>query len=354
MNRVFIAAIILILTATGYVCAQQDVPAPWERPDLWIHVQDSLWVYRYSGGDTLSREKVSASYTFSMAYDSASHVFYNFTEPTLDGVQLRLLHWKYKRVVNASPGYLNFNSRTENFMVHTGDTVGFFKEWSWLNPVSGVQDPAEFRTLDTLAYVVYLVRAADSGCVALIDSMMVMPSPEPAPPIVFGISTIAGVMRFVVPSTMDGDSMFIGVGAYARGPGPYNFSRRDAYSIGASNVLNSPVYQISLRDYNRRLLVKRSVEEFNGSFGAEGTGLELRVVQVADAPNEILVDYRDPDRTATVRIYSADGALVGSPASIANGNGRRMVRFRFAEAGAYVVAVQRDARILTTYKLIIQ
>jgi hypothetical protein len=255
MRTVF-SIVLGVLFIAGVVHAQERISNRWDRPDQWIHIQDSLWVYRYSGGDTLNDTRVSASCTFSVAYDSASRIFYRFTEPTLNSQQLNLLDWMYRRVVHATPQHPYLNSRTDNFTVHTGDTVSFFKEWSWANPITRVQDPGDYRSLDTLIYVVYLVRAADSQCIALLDSMLIMPSPQPGRPSVFGTSTIAGLMKFVVPSTMDGHAMFIGVGAFAHGPGQYNFSRRDAYTIGASRVLDRPAYQLALQDYNSRLLVR--------------------------------------------------------------------------------------------------
>ncbi len=311
-----------------------------------------MWLFRYYRDDTLTDRKVSANYTFMMAYDSTCRIFYTFTEPIVRATRLRLLHWKYDRVVNAGPEYLNFNSRTENFAVRTGDTVSFFKEWRWVNPQTGGQALEDFHSLDTLAYVAYLVRASDSQCVALLDSMFILPALEPGAPRVYGTPTTAGLVRFVIPSSMNGDSLFIGVGAFAAGPGPYYFTRRDAYTIAMSDLLDAPWYQTSLQYYNSHLLQRRSVDDFIGAPDADSANVDLRVTRAAGAGNEIVVDYRDPGGTASVVIYRADGGVQVGLRAEQGRAGRRVTRCRLA-AGAYFVTLQQNHRILATRKFII-
>ncbi len=326
----------------------QPVPEPWERPDLWIHIQDSVWIFRYSDGNRLAPigdERASASYFFTMSYDSTSRVSYLFTEPKVNGNRIRLLHWKDKRVVNAEAAYLSFNSRTDNFPVTVGDTVSFYREMWWINPLTRQQGPNNYRALDTLRYSVWLVRASDTQTVALLDSMTIMPSPQPGPPTIYATQPIIAVVRFVVPTSIIGDSMFMGVRVEAQGPGQFHFTRRDDFTVGRSKILNRS--QEYLMRYSH-VLGKRPAEDLTGH---EDPASTLRVETVNQS--EIRISFSGGAGGTRLVIYDQDGNVIAYPYATSAAAGTRAASYRFLSSGAYFVALEEEGRIVATCKVAI-
>ncbi len=352
-----ILAVVLTVLATTGLYAQhgqpgEEVPAPWVRPDLWIHIQDSLWIFRYTDGDTLAPigdERASASYTYTMAYDSTSRIHYLFTEPKINTARIPLLHWKYQRVVNAEASYLSYNSRTANFPIAAGDTVSFYREMWWINPTTQRQDPDNFTSLDTLHYSAWLVRAADTQTVALLDSMTIMPSPQPGIPIIHATQPIMAVVRFIIPSNITGDSMFIGIRVGAQGAGQFFFTRRDAYTIGRSRALSEPLYVDYLSRYGN-IASKHSVEDLaNDQSGQENPA--LRVIHVSQS--EIRIAISSDASAASLTIYDQQGNAIAYPYLASAREGERFTNFRFITSGVYFVALHQGNHIIASKKLII-
>jgi hypothetical protein len=220
--------------------------SPAERPDLYQKVQDTAWIFLVEGNDTLDRNLVSGAYDFTMQHDSTCLTSYYFTEPWHNGRILKLLHWQLGRSANIHEDLLSLNSRTEDFTVHAGDTVSFMR---WYR-IFTVKLPFHhyFISRDTLFYVVELVEAHDSARyqkrVAVIDSFGVMPRSTPGAPRFFsgGPRNVNAVLRYTVPTSLNGKRVFMRMRLHAGGSGDYYFTRTDDITTGMSLWLRDPEF----------------------------------------------------------------------------------------------------------------
>ena len=209
----------------------QFCPPRSEHPELWTKVQ-GIWTCRIVGtGDTVAPEEITASYDFDMVYDTVSQITYTFTECRKNGQRLTLKNWAHLRRVNAHPIMLSFNSGTEPFTVAAGDDISFFRYILWREPHTGLQDTNTYLAFDTLDYAVELVRMGDSARVALIDSIGILPSPQPNRPIVYGHRPLMAIAHYTVPPELDGQSVFLRVLVYHRGAGAHWFTRTDLMPV---------------------------------------------------------------------------------------------------------------------------
>ena len=218
-----------------------QMPDPRAHPELWVNIgQDSIINCLVVEGDTVPAETVSASYQFGMIYDSTARVDYIFSEAQRNGARIRLLRWFRNRLIHMDADVMSYNSRTATFPLLAGDTLSFYREFSWYTLKTREQSTSNYYALDTLAYSVELVRASDGAVLALLDSLGIMPNPTPGTPIIHGTRPIMAQVKYPVPAAIAGESAFIGIRLYAHGSGPYNFLRYDAPTIGLSRGLSSP------------------------------------------------------------------------------------------------------------------
>src|SRR5690606_26807728 len=122
------------------------VMVAWSRPiysqpeSMYVTIQDELRFSRIVEGDTIPASWFSPSYMYEMVYDSVCHVNFLFTECRRNDELLKLRSWHYNRLVHAPAAYMTYNSRTDDFPVRPGDTLEFFRELRWYNPITQVQD----------------------------------------------------------------------------------------------------------------------------------------------------------------------------------------------------------------------
>jgi|GEM_PF-1113502 len=222
--KAVIASTLFLLVAT----VGKGQPPPSERPDLWTTVQDSLVLSLESSAGICAANEISGAYTFLMPYDSICTIKYIFTEPWHNGIRLTLDHWRNQRYVNADEATLSFFSRTKSFTVESGDVIQFYREIDYRNPITGLKDTFNFFSRDTLDYAVELVSAYNMKRLVLLDSIGIMPQrPFPGKMRFYGPNNAMAVVKYTIPSWLDGDSVCMRVRVYARGSGSYYFTRFD-------------------------------------------------------------------------------------------------------------------------------
>lgn len=349
---------LLALTTTSI--AQQPYPTPQERPDLFTTVQDSILVPLLDGGGMTDPNMVSGAYTFTMLYDSSCRIQYLFAEPWHNGHRLTLDRWFNERSVNAHQDLLSFNSRTKGFRVYAGDTVSFFREFDWVHPVLGQQSPTNFLSRDTLAYAVELVDVATMSRLALIDSLSVLPHTPPQQFRFFAHRNAMAIARYAIPFGMNGDSVYMRVRVYARGPGEYYFTRLDHIVIDYSKgAMRHPVLladQELLRQCCWTPIPIPEPEQFGKSIidwiAGDTSLLSVHQSTVGSADVKIQVAPAPELGELSIIIFDSQGNALWSPFS---GIIRRpqVLEYRFESSGAYVISLVRDGAIFESRKVTI-
>lgn len=337
---------ILYMAGAGGRAVSQGIGS---QPLPYATVQDTLHLLRIFGNDTVPAERFSASYHYEMVYDSISHTNYMFTECRKNRSAVNLLHWEYNRMVHGPAEYLTYNSRSADFLVHAGDTISFYRELRWYDPIRSRQDTNNYYALDTLDFSVHLVRTSDGTPIALLDSIGVLPRVVLGAPEIYGARPLMAVVEYVVPGAIPGDSAFVGVTVSARGSGIHDFTRHDMVTIGVSERLKRAYYQEYLDIYGR-VYGKRTVDELAVAAGLAGARLAVR------ADGKLLRIGFTPapgGGWTAVAIYDAAGNLVFYPYSGRSDDRELNLQHRISGDGVYFVVLQHEGRIVKTEKITI-
>ncbi len=233
------------------------------------------------------------------------------------------------------------------FVVATGDTISFYREFSWDKIHNGaVRRPWSYHALDTLTYSVVLYNAIDSSRITMVDSIGAMPEPQRGAPVLHGNHTIMAQPRFVVPAQNDGDTMYPGVNYYARGTGQYCFTRMGYRSIDQLWVLTDSASMDYVNRYGGGIAALAKAWPVIRSQGGnrEGLGVSIRV---EPNPTRGVIHVHDPVPVGTGRlsvvIFDDDGRVVFMPIIQAIRNqiepSEGNFTFAFPTSGVYYVAV---------------
>ncbi|HVZ38576.1 MAG TPA: hypothetical protein VHI13_04820 [Candidatus Kapabacteria bacterium] len=328
------------------VChAQPVVPHPDDRPDLYARVQDQN-VYLVVGNDTTPRCAVAAGYTFDMLYDSLCRVSYLLSEWRRNGENLNLPKWSLHRRVNADARLLSFNTTTDTFTCAAGDTLSFYREISWANPVTFVRDTDNYASLDTLAFCVELVRVLDSARIAVVDSLGLLAQPVPGRPVFHGSLPLLAVAHYVVPPELAGTRTFMRLLVYHRGTGKYWFTRADEITIGISERIHDSTFVDWINLFDAPVMA-RTVRSLSDAVHVPANTGHVFVQRVNGTGNEYLITCRlgQSDLQTTVAIYDALGNLIYMPYTSPGASGTITLVHRFPSSGLYYVALCRDGRM---------
>ena len=344
MKSIQIMLAVFCLIGTCALCQAQDRPMPEERPDLWKKVQDSMWIYLVDGDDTTDPDFVNGSYDFAMVYDSTCTITYQFTEAQHSGHGLKLLHWILGRSINAREDDLSFNSRTEDFTIVTGDTVNFFRQLYWANPITQMQNHINYFSRDTLLYVVELVRASDSTRILSLDTLGMLPRAKLGAPRVLPGQPLMAQIRYVVPQSLNGLKVFMRVRVYARGSGEYYFTRTDQFTIHMSKLLQVPGV-VEWTEYAVQSGLAKDVH------GEDMSGMKVMTIEQQEKTATIQLRASDIG-PVSVEVHDARGERVGT---LYNGmlDEARTLTHRFTSSGAYIITVLRSGVAIQSEKIII-
>ncbi len=359
MKTVYFAMTLCLFVLLSIQQGQAQIDdGPDVYPHLWTKVQDTTWIWLVrDSGRVLNRNLVSGYYEFTMQYDSTGLVYYMFTEPWHNGSLLKLRHWELGRSVNLDEDLLSLNSRTEDFTVHTGDTVSFMRDFRWFHGITQQQEPNNFFSHDTLTYVVELASAHDSGYyqsrVAVIDSFGVMPCSPPGEPQFFGSGSpaVMDLRTYVVPPTLDGQSVCMRVRVRAHGDGEYFFTRTDNFSVNMSGLLNDPGIRSYIDYMSHPRFWKRGAQPEDISTPAPKI-LSVHRRSVTDPEVSIRLASGVGPGPITVAVYDLQGMLL---ATLFTGtlDAPKTLTHTFTASGSYFISVSQGNSTLQTETIII-
>lgn len=346
MKRIFHVVLLAFLGAAALHITSNAQTSPTR-----VLLQDSLEFSLIHGNDTIPASWFSPSYDYEMIYDSSRTQFV-FTECKKNGSLLKLLAWNYTRLYHAPQELLSFNSRTENFLINTGDTISFYREMEWYNPITNEMLTTNYYALDTLEMIVYLVDASDGKPLAQLDSIGVLPRTTRGTPIIYGTRPIMALVSYVVPQSLNGDSALIGVTIRARGSGAYHFTRYDGITVGLSERLNKAEYHTYLANFGS-VYAKRSINDLLQ--GSKNGKSMLSVSSSTGDQKALNISFNGPEnggRTA-VAIYDESGNLIFCPYNSISNHTRSEVSYRLSSNGTYFVTLLHNGRIARTEKVIV-
>ncbi len=325
--------------------------AQTQASQSYVTIQGQLTLLTHHNGNITPASWYAPSYSYEMVYDPACRTQFTFTECKKNGKLLKLLSWNYNRLVHAPPELMSLNSRTENVLVRTGDTISFYRELEWYNPQTNRMDTSNYYALDTLDMAVYLVRTID-GKPFLLDSIGILPRTNPGMPTIYGNRPIMALVSYVVPPALNGDSVFVGITIRARGSGPYYFTRMDGVTVGMSERLKNARYHEYLSSFGL-VYAKRTLIELTQATGSHDA--VLRVSRTAGSPNNIHIVFSGPlDGGCTaVAIYDESGNLVFYPYTSRTDGKQSETMYKAPASGVYFVTLTHNGQIVKTNKIVI-
>lgn len=108
-------------------------------------------------------------------HTDSCHVRYLVSDVRINGNRIGLKNWCFREAIrNLEADSLSTISRTSTVSYATGDTMSFYREFMWYNPATQTRTATNFRSKDTLDWVVELIDASDGSRLALIDSVGVL------------------------------------------------------------------------------------------------------------------------------------------------------------------------------------
>jgi hypothetical protein len=307
--------------------------------------------YRFSDGSTtITSASIFASWSFGMRSDSGL-VTYEISEFRKGSNRLTLVGWCNDSVRrNWTNVQMSDTSRTATFVLGSGDTISFYRELSWYNPITLKQHPANFYSPDSLYYAVELI-GTNGVRKALLDSLGVNSSIPSGSPQLHGTLPIMAVVKYPVPTGFIGDTAMVRVRVYSRGPGAYYFMRRDHMAANLSVQVQDTFWTQYVQSYGGGL-GKRSVEELTALKTNESQATFLSVT-----PNPVVgqatIEFEGSEKgiPTTVLIYDGQGNIVFNAASSPRLTGRHTAHVEFPSAGTYFVALFHNGTIVNSKKI---
>lgn len=347
---------VMYLGSSGTLSAQVEygssaLPLIDSVPGLYVDVQDGLMWYRVRGTDTTPADRISASYQFEMAYDSTNRVNYMFTECKLNSQRLRLKGWVMNKLVGGLADLLTDSSRTESFELSTGDSISFYREFRWYNPITHVQDTSNYYALDTLDYSVELVRVSDGQRLALLDTIGILAQATPGAPVFYGTHPVMAHIKYAVPSNLNGDTAFVRIRLNARGDGDYHFMRLSTITLSASRSLLDPFFIDYLNGFGG-FLSKVAVQRLLQPAG-EGEHTHLSVTTMNNRTISIAFGSEMHSGGMAISIFNELGELVFTPFSSLVPVKEHTILYQMPRNGVYFVALCKGGAIVRTQKVVV-
>ncbi|MCU0331602.1 MAG: hypothetical protein MUC47_11605, partial [Candidatus Kapabacteria bacterium] len=199
--------------------------------------------------DTLNVRPLDADgpdYVFYTASDS-SKLRFKFGEFMKNRRKLFLSHWCVGRTVNWSdslhmpihewtPEELRDRSKLRDFSVNPGDTIQFYRAVWWIDRLHNTVLASRYINPDPVSYSVAFERA-DGTHRAIIDTMLFGSTTPDSRPCIFSWYPMLARVRYVIPSTMDSNSIVrLRFNMYHHGVPEKPFVRNDVWDAWESNL----------------------------------------------------------------------------------------------------------------------
>ena len=188
-------------------------------------------------GDTMYAADFWAYMAFAIANDSVL-TRCRFGNVKLNDSRLWWADWTKDSLRVGTDSAISAMSCTKAFRIVTGDTISYFRVLDWrILAAAHADSAAYYYSEDTLDWVVTLHQASSGVRLVTIDSVGILRSVPPGFPTVYGSAPLLKNVKYVVPSTFNGDTIFLKVNVAARGTGDHPFARLDFRSSRTERLL---------------------------------------------------------------------------------------------------------------------
>ncbi len=202
-----------------------------------------------SGWVAMDSAKISPYWDYEAHYDSC-RVLYVVSNFRVNGSRLELSGWCNKdQTKNLTADSLSKVSNTGSFTTNTGDTLSFYREFNWFNPVTGARTTTNYRGGDSLDFVIELINQANGSRLALIDSFGILKQVPSGTPSLHGSRPIVTQGKYVIPSDLSGHTAFMRVRVYKRGNGPHWVARFSGVAFDHIGQLADSTWQAYISAY---------------------------------------------------------------------------------------------------------
>lgn len=306
------------------------------------------------GCDTIPELKVSAAYRFDMQYPNAT-VVYRAAEFKRNGDRLFLPGWIEGEMWDSwTAEQVGDTSKTEGFVLATGDTLSFYRELAWYDPDASAMEQTDtnFQSLDTLDFIVELVNAGNGQRLALLDSMGVLRRDAPGTPTYYGQRPILALVNYAVPPAMAGIPAFMRTRLYRRGDGEYEPLRVDEIEFAISDRLTDPGWTDYIAAYTG--LPGGSAPKLNVSDQKESRNGRLSVVP-NPVKDQATIRFRSgASRITNVVVYDELGESIFVNMNYPEGREiEKSITCEFPASGNYFVALYEGSELVSLVPVIV-
>jgi hypothetical protein len=297
------------------------------------------WV-AVGSGDTVQASDAFAIWNFETANDSST-TRYVFTELKKNGARILFAKWVDEALyLNWDETQLRDSSRSVCFTSSNGDTISFYRQFTWMDKQSATTREYNFYSPDTLDYVVELIKQSDGSRLLLLDSIGVLRRTTRGNPTFYGTDARLAIVKKALPA-VSGDSVFVRVRASQRGDGPYNHVRRDTYGLRLSQRLNDTSWQAFAQ------ALWRPVPQL------ESAPADSNKLRVSPNPSKgkIHVSFVGAESWETnLAVYDANGSLVKYP-FMSRISGRAEVHFDIVGTGRFFVVLMHGTKVVSAQQV---
>lgn len=309
------------------------------RGQIPLLIQDSVYVNLVMpSGDTVSSDSFWAGYSFENSYADSGNVFFVFTEAKVNGQRIELENWiPWNFTKDSTAEALSSFSKTRSFAVVAGDTISYYREFSWQHPTElPAQQADNFYSEDTLEYVIRLRKASNGAELAVLDSLGVLAQNPSGSPVFYGTGPPMALQKYVVPGGIGvSTDVYISFDVIAKGSGQYYTCRSDQVIGKMSDVVTDPVLSQYFSVFNGTSS-KRFSERLEELKGKHAGALQILPNPVRSGTVRVVASSSMSKERKSLMLFSTDGRMIYSYSTGVEGDGID-VNIRVKESGSYYV-----------------
>lgn len=304
--------------------------------------------------DTLvhSINKYSVYFNFEMHSDSGK-TSYMFADLRKNSGRVKFQRWTLDTTLRTWPDpKLRDSSGSEDFKVVTGDTISFYRQLTWRSAITGEQTIDNYYSNDTLDFAVELVRVSDNTRIALLDSIGTLRQIPSGVPNLYGTRPILAIVKYVIPSTYNNDTLRVRVLPYSRGDGPHFFIRQDKWGIDIRGKMNATGLSAYLNDFGGGLGKRVLHQDLEN---AERESKIDQIMTVSPNPSSgkfTVIVEKALIEEPSIEIYDLTGRFYRVPASNLMQRGLQLSKtYHFSESGTYFVVLFSKGKLVGSKKV---
>lgn len=271
----------------------------------------------------------------------------------INGSRIILDNWCWNRTIHNSPdGQLSDSSTTLPMVVSTNDTITFYRQLDWMHLPEKYQQTDNYYAEDTLDFVVELREASSRNLLDVIDSVGILSQIPTGSPTIYGNHGLAAVVKYVVPSTYDGDSVYLRMKVRTRGPGNYYLMRYDGAEPWPSTILQDSSMILYLEQYGD-LLARPTVRQLTDAVNHARDGVILSAIP-NPTTGDVNISYsaKQNQGAMSIAVFDAAGNRIFMPVMNPTGSASSgSASYHFESSGTYFVALAQEGVIMRAVRV---